>query len=590
MYFNENKPRQLGTTFSGDKLRRKLQKSVQQLKRHDADVIVSDTPTAKLFVANSSVLCGVSLEELEEIFVGYDAEAQITVFPNKRAYSFVEFSTLEKAKQAYDELHGYIHPALRSSHLPFLCAYVENLPAARPSSSLLRPNDLVVVEDFVTEIEEEKLLNFILQHAQCEVLKHRSVLHFGHEFDYSSNTSFKKCEPIPKEIDDLIKAVQRYGVTIEPDQITINIYEPGQGIPPHYDTHSAFEDPVISLSLLSDVVMEFKDGANSARTAGVLLPRRSLSLIQGESRYRWKHGIVNRKYDVNPLNGRVFSRRKRVSITMRKIRHKPCECAWKEFCDWDRDGEMSIPQNDSSARFIEQNYVSNVYEEIAPHFDETRHSQWKAVQGFLDSLPDYSLVYDVGCGNGKYLIAKDRLVKFGSDLSMNLCQIAARKDCQVARADGRAQPFRPIADAVLCIAVLHHLSSHSRRLEMVCELLRLLRPGGRACITVWSMDQTGAQYSKMRENKDDTEMNEQSKGGERLRVHDGKCFEQQDLLVPWQVEGGSTTDENKGKAFLRFYHVFRENELAELCLETEMCTIEKIICEQGNWIAIIQKV
>ena len=48
----------------------------------------------------------------------------------------------------------------------------------------------------------------------------------------------------------------------------------------------------------------------------------------------------------------------------------------------------------------------------------------------------------------------------------------------MAVADGFHLPYRSgCCDAVLCIAVLHHLSSAARRLRMLQELLRLLRPG-----------------------------------------------------------------------------------------------------------------
>ncbi|KAK6009915.1 hypothetical protein OSTOST_25126, partial [Ostertagia ostertagi] len=179
--------------------------------------------------------------------------------------------------------------------------------------------------------------------------------------------------------------------------------------------------------MCSDVVMEFKDGANSARIYPVLLKRRSLCLIKGESRYRWKHGIVNRKHDINPVTHRVTRRQLRVSITLRKIRHERCQCQFKEFCDWDRGGEMAVPSDDNSAERIERLYVNGVYESIASHFDETRFSSWTGVKRFLSSLPDFSLVYDVGCGNGKYLILEDNLCKIGCDMSQMLCEIAGAK-------------------------------------------------------------------------------------------------------------------------------------------------------------------
>ena len=60
----------------------------------------------------------------------------------------------------------------------------------------------------------------------------------------------------------------------------------------------------------------------------------------------------------------------------------------------------------------------------------------------------------------------------------------------VAVADGMQLPYAGQRfDAVLCIAVLQHITSPARRIEMLTELLRLLRPGGKALVTVWATDQ-----------------------------------------------------------------------------------------------------
>ena len=48
----------------------------------------------------------------------------------------------------------------------------------------------------------------------------------------------------------------------------------------------------------------------------------------------------------------------------------------------------------------------------------------------------------------------------------------------VAVADGFQLPYRTAScDAVLCIAVLHHMSSPARRVRLLQELMRVLRPG-----------------------------------------------------------------------------------------------------------------
>ena len=44
-------------------------------------------------------------------------------------------------------------------------------------------------------------------------------------------------------------------------------------------------------------------------------------------------------------------------------------------------------------------------------------------------------------------------------------------------------------DGVLCIALLHHISTVERRLAMLAELARVLRCGGHAIVTVWASEQ-----------------------------------------------------------------------------------------------------
>ena len=110
-------------------------------------------------------------------------------------------------------------------------------------------------------------------------------------FDYSRNSAVAPAQPIPPLIASLVGRMTGAGVytaQAPPDQVTVNVYAAGQGIPPHVDTHSAFEESVCSLSLLSDVVMDFRDCGGASM--GVLLPARSLMVMRGAARYRFRHG------------------------------------------------------------------------------------------------------------------------------------------------------------------------------------------------------------------------------------------------------------------------------------------------------------
>ena len=69
---------------------------------------------------------------------------------------------------------------------------------------------------------------------------------------------------------------------------------------------------------------------------------------------------------------------------------------------------------------LETEYVNKVYDQIAPHFDHTRYKPWPGVENFVKSLPDGSLLLDVGCGNGRNLNINKNVFDMGTDFSMPL--------------------------------------------------------------------------------------------------------------------------------------------------------------------------
>ncbi|KAI3460393.1 hypothetical protein Pfo_017056 [Paulownia fortunei] len=139
---------------------------------------------------------------------------------------------------------------------------------------------------------------------------------------------------------------------------------------------------------------------------------------------------------------------------------------------------------------IEKKYVHHVYDAIAPHFSSTRFAKWPKVQMFLNSLPLGSLILDAGCGNGKYLGLNPNCYFIGCDISAPLINICADKGHEVLVADAVNLPYRTgYGDAAISIAVLHHLSTESRRKEAVEELIRVVKTGGLVLITVWAREQ-----------------------------------------------------------------------------------------------------
>ncbi|KAF4510822.1 hypothetical protein G6O67_002685 [Ophiocordyceps sinensis] len=195
-----------------------------------------------------------------------------------------------------------------------------------------------------------------------------------------------------------------------------------------------------------------------------------------------------------------------------------------------------------AAEAYEDAHVHAVYEAIAPHFSSTRHKPWPLVADFLLAQRPGSVGLDVGCGNGKYLCVNRSVHVLGSDRSAALARLARdnpahRGAGHVVVADGLALPYRAAAvDFVVCVAVVHHLSTRARRREAIAALLRCLRPGpdARALVYVWALEQ----------------------GGSRRGWHEGS---EQDALVPWVMRSRGAPE----ATYQRYYHLYREGELVE---------------------------
>lgn len=155
---------------------------------------------------------------------------------------------------------------------------------------------------------------------------------------------------------------EKYGMF---DQLTLNDYMPGQGIPPHVDTHSPFEEVFASLSLKSGVTMHFK--TPEGLTKDLYLIPRSLVIFSGEVRFNWLHSISLRKVDKvkvekddsalilenncqfqtgsAEIDSLLKFRHRRVSLTFRKVRTvQKCQCRWPKLCD-SQNKAVAIEEN-----------------------------------------------------------------------------------------------------------------------------------------------------------------------------------------------------------------------------------------------------
>ncbi|KAM4742090.1 tRNA (carboxymethyluridine(34)-5-O)-methyltransferase alkbh8 [Anableps anableps] len=676
------------------KVLRKQLKASHTLLKHEG-ICTAPQPTKSLVVANGGLGNGVSREDLSATLKQF-GDVESLLMPPQKPYAFVTYRSEDGARKAHAQLNGQKLQSEQNS----VTLYLSYVDSVQPKEEALVhfPEGLALVEDFVSPEEEALLLAAVDWSASNEAqkpLKHRKVKHYGFEFRYDNN-NVDKDKPLPAGLPEeclpvLQRCLQDGYISVLPDQLTVNQYETGQGIPPHVDTHSAFEDTILSLSLGAKAVMEFRhpDG----RVVPVVLPERSLLVMKGESRYLWTHGITPRKFDLVPAceaqshsepsvashSSLTLSKRgTRTSFTFRKIRHKPCCCAFPSACDSQRGtspnppSRPSLPSCHADATRLEEEYVHRVYDAIASHFSSTRHTPWPRVCHFLSSLPPGSVLVDVGCGNGKYLGVNPQLITVGCDRSSALVQICAERGFHAFVSDALSVPLRTSScDACISIAVIHHFSTQKRRLAAVRELVRLLKPGGQALIYVWAYEQEyNKQKSKYLKEHNKQQNGEKSKDlpeegqepqkdpsvlttshlennhsgvlkdagkmtEDKLSVHTNRtAFNSQDLLVPWHLKGRKTQREEESSCrfssrwepspgldssmssdttnspdskpslsdktsqipggssvpvFHRYYHVFQQGELEQLCVQVTGVKVQTSYHDQGNWCVVLQK-
>lgn len=288
-------------------------------------------------------------------------------------------------------------------------------------------------------------------------------------------------------------------------QLTLNEYLPGQGIAAHIDTESCFGPEIFVISLGSGVtmtMMEQKPGRSKSSGESqetkmrkhVYLKQRSLLILKDDARFLWSHMIAPRKND--KVDGQLIARGRRVSLTFRQALFPG-----------------DIPGTRLCSSGIEEEHVFKVYDSIALHWHHTRGKRkvhWHRVKAFIETIEAGSFVADIGSGDGKYFGLSPSIYSIGCDRSIKLLEVSRDSKFETFCCDAVKLPLRTgVFDAVLCIAVLHHIATIDRRVSVIRELLRICRPGGRVMLQAWALEQ---------------------------EAHSKKKFDEQDVLVPWKLQ------------------------------------------------------
>lgn len=187
-----------------------------------------------------------------------------------------------------------------------------------------------------------------------------------------------------------------------------------------------------------------------------------------------------------------------------------------------------------------------MYDLIAESFSASRYSPWPGVMQFLKRLPPGSFGADIGCGNGKYLVAAaDQKLALSpllaSDSSINLLELVRLRGFDAVAANILALPYRSNSlDFFISVAVLHHLSTPERRRQGLISMIQLLKVGGLGLIQVWAKDQRWKGHCATYIKKENSEKgaNEVSvvPGGYVMPIQKPRTpFVASDILLPWNA-------------------------------------------------------
>lgn len=140
--------------------------------------------------------------------------------------------------------------------------------------------------------------------------------------------------------------------------------------------------------------------------------------------------------------------------------------------------------------------VKDVYNEIGAEFSSTRNYIWPDLKPYLNDIPNKASILDVGCGNGRLLLALSKKAKYtGIDNSKKLLEEAqkAHPEANFIETDitvPKIWKHLPQYDYIYCIAVMHHLPTKEEQLFVLGQIKEHLKPKGKCLITVWNLWQS----------------------------------------------------------------------------------------------------
>ena len=200
------------------------------------------------------------------------------------------------------------------------------------SDTLIIPG-LYYQANFLTEEEEKQILSIIDSNEWNHDIQ-RKTQYYGYTYYHTrhNSTSMQPTEQIENThfplsqlqfVIDKFKDTTIFPPDHPPTQILVNEYLRNMSIKGHVDNVDAFGDVIISLSLCGPAYMTMRSIENPNIVAKVFMEERSILIMSGDSRFKWRHAITKQRRVYLPTKKITILRDdtyRRVSLTIREIK------------------------------------------------------------------------------------------------------------------------------------------------------------------------------------------------------------------------------------------------------------------------------
>jgi alkylated DNA repair dioxygenase AlkB len=192
-----------------------------------------------------------------------------------------------------------------------------------PTIQILEPKGLFYFENIISDVLNKKLCEYFDKLTEWYSVrpnsKARQVIHFGDDNDRASRDPSIKLLDYNELFDELRKLVFEKNILPKEEtlnQCIVNKYEAGQGINFHFDCRE-YEEYICCFTLASGVEINFYRDCDLRK---LYVKPQSLYIMSGDARYKYMHGISEKKFD--RVNDIIINRGTRISITFRTALHK----------------------------------------------------------------------------------------------------------------------------------------------------------------------------------------------------------------------------------------------------------------------------